>query len=376
MALINEEDLNIEPEKIAKDCLTELDDKYQKTVGFFAWDYFLATGHILKEVWDKIIYVAKCIINPFNMDYDDLVDFVYYRRNIVAKKETYATGLLTVTNGNGTIREGDIFETVSGVQYAATSTQTVAENGTFEVQCLTAGTVGNVSANTITVIPTTIQGIVEVTNETAFSNGYEKESKESIWQRYLDDIQKPITSNNIYHYRKWALEVTGVGDAKIKPLWADENTVKVVIVDANYTVPSADLIADVQTYIDPNSNGRGEGQSSIGCYCTVTGATAKNISITVSSLSYSSALTEEQAIENIKQSINAYFKEFVKDYFAETDSTAYISYAKIGALIINADGVNDYEGLLVNGDTENITFTDTNATTEIPVLTTVSIEEE
>lgn len=370
MSLLTDEEINIEPEKIAKDGLTELDDKYQKTVGFFAWDYFLATGIILKTIWEKIVYVAQCMINPYNMDYDDLCEFVYNRRNIVPKKETFAKGLLKVTNGSGTIKAGDIFETSSGVQYAALTNQTVAQNDTFEVQCLTAGTVGNTAVNTITVIPTTIQGIVEVTNPEAISNGYEKESKESVWQRYLDDVQKPITSNNKYHYRKWALEVAGVGDAKVKPLWLgdDTNSVKVVIIDSNFNVPSADLIAAVQEYIDPNAAGLGEGQASIGCYCTVAGATAKTLNLAFTKIYISSDTDSVTVLTNIQKSINDYLKSVVFD-----ENVTYIPYNKIHSLVMTSQGVLDFEGFTINGGTSNISLTDNNLTTEIAVLGTITV---
>ncbi len=59
----------------------------------------------------------------------------------------------------------------------------------FLVECLVKGIEGNVPKGLINVIPTTIQGIVSITNEEAFTNGYEDESKEDLLQRYYDDIQ-------------------------------------------------------------------------------------------------------------------------------------------------------------------------------------------
>ena len=53
-----------------------------------------------------------------------------------------------------------------------------------------------------------------------------------------------------------------------------------------------------------------------------------------------------------------------------------ISYAKIGASILNADGIKDYSNLLVNNDTDNIALTDNNTTTEIAVLGTVTLIEQ
>lgn len=137
MTLINEDNLNISAEQIAQEGLNALDSKYQKSVGFFAWDYFVSIGKIVYKVWDKVIYIAKCLIDLSNMNYDDLVKFIWNTRGIEAKSETASSGLLKLTYGNGTIREGDIFETSSGVQFRATETSVVSENGYFKVECMT-----------------------------------------------------------------------------------------------------------------------------------------------------------------------------------------------------------------------------------------------
>ena len=168
MALIDNETLEITQEQIAYEGLNALDSKYQRSVGFFAWDYFIALGKIVYDLWQKVIYIARCLTDLSYMEYDDLVNFVFQTRGIRAKQATYASGVLTVTNGNGRIKEGDIFETAQGIQFQATETKEVSANDTFEVQCLNLGVIGNVDANTITVIPTTIQGIVSVTNESAW----------------------------------------------------------------------------------------------------------------------------------------------------------------------------------------------------------------
>lgn len=419
MALID--DTDISEEEIAQQGLNALNDKYQKSVGFFAWDYFIALGKLIKSLWDKVIYVARCLTDLSYMEYDDLVNFVFQTRGIVAKTETYSSGVLTVTNGAGTINAGDMFKTASGISFVATETKSVSTNGTFNVQCTSAGSVGNVAVNSITVIPTTIQGIVSVTNNSAFSNGYDKETKTDLLQRYYDDIQTPITSGNVYHYKKWCLEVTGVGNVKIKSLWDGDNTVKCVIVNSNNGVPTTALINSVQKYVDPfgyqvtdgdeigyvqnynessgsvdyvssgtviykdftltevlmtaESNefyyvssakfgwGCGNGQAPVGAYCTIAGATAKNLTIVITGLVIQTGATKSTVLTNIENSIKKYLSEIT---FSE--SIHYVSYSKIGALIMDADGVADYTSYTLNGDSQNITLTDNNSTSEIPVL--------
>ena len=409
-------------EQITADILTEVPSKYQKSVGFFAWDYAraIAIGG-LSKVYEKLKYMCKMgDIN--NFEYDDLVLFVKQRRGIEAHKAQSATGSLTA-KGNGTISVGDLFQTESGLQFRATEEKTITESGTFAIECVTAGVVGNVPAGLITVIPVSIAGIASVTNETATSGGYDNETKESIIERYMEDLQQPITSNNKNHYKKWAKEVTGVGDAKIKPLWNGDNTVKVVIINTNNDPADNALVNAVQKYIDPfgykvtNGEltgyvqnysdgkvpagetvysdydlssiiataqedefsyvsdkkygwGHGNGEADIGAYVTTESAFAKKINVDANIVLKTGAALAD-VIKNIKEEIKTYLKSTVF-----TDS--YISYAQIGACILRADGVLDYDksSFKVNDAEDNILLADSDEKIEIAVIDTLNIEEK
>lgn len=350
--------------EITAELLSNVPDTYQKNAGYFIWDIMRAISASFITLWQKLQYLCG-FFDITKLDYDDLVKFVYQRKGIVAKTETYASGEIKITNGSGTITIGDKFETVSGLVFEATETKAVNTDDTFAAQCTTAGAVGNVPVGAITVIPTTITGIVSVTNATAFSGGYEKETKEAIIERYLSAIREPIASGNIYHYKKWALEVTGVGNADVKPLWNGDNTVKVIIVDSNNEPASASLISSVQTYIDPLSAGTGEGQAPIGAYCTVDNATGKTINVTAD-ITLKSGAVEADVKEAVKNAIKAYIKSTV---FVDS----YVSYARIGACILGVDGIDDYENLLVNNDTDNVTLSNTTTAREIAVIGTVTL---
>ena len=418
--------LNVEKsdEQITADILSNLPAKYQKSVGFFAWDYAraIAIGGF-NAIYDLLKYI--CSMGDLNnYKYNDLVKFVYQRRGIVARVASKATGSLNVT-GTGTITAGDLFQTEAGMKFVATETKTITTSGTISIEAVDAGADGNVPQNSIVVIPVSITGISAVTNPNALTGGYDDESKESIIERYLEDIQQPITSNNIYHYKKWAKEVTGVGNAKIKPLWNGDNTVKVVLINSDNEVANSALVNSVQKYIDPfgyevtdgtttgyvqiynDSSGSidyvpngtpiysdyaltsviatasaneyhyvsttkhgwgcGYGEANIGAYVTCISADAKNINVSVE-VDLKDGATLSEVEDAIEEKINEYFKSTV---FVDS----YISYAKIGACILQADGVLDYDNLTVNSGTNNIPLVDTNASVEIAVLNTLTVTE-
>lgn len=351
--------------EITAELLSNVPDTYQKNAGYLIWDLMRAISASFITLWQKLQYLCG-FFDITKLDYDDLVKFVLQRKGIVAHVSTYSEGEITITNGSGTITIGDKFETAGGLVFEATETKAVSANDTFNAKCTTAGSVGNVPVGAITVIPTTITGIVSVTNATAFSGGYEKETKESIIERYLSAIREPIASGNIYHYKKWALEVTGVGNVDVKPLWDGDNTVKVLLVDSNNEPASKTLISAVQEYIDPESAGTGEGQAPIGAYCTVDSAAAKTIDVTAN-ITLKSGAVEQDVKTAVENAIKTYIKSTVY-----VDS--YVSYARIGACILSVDGIDDYDNLLVNNDTNNVTLSDTTTSREIAVIGTVTLK--
>ena len=106
-------------------------------------------------------------------------------------------------------------------------------------------------------MPVQIAGIVSVSNSNALTGGYDAETDEAYYERYLLRLQTPPTSGNQYHYRLWALEVTGVGGVQIYPLGHGDNTVDVVLIDVDGQPADGELVERVQTHIDPGSKGLG-----------------------------------------------------------------------------------------------------------------------
>lgn len=336
-----------------------IDDKYDKLPGSYIYEQSQAMA---VELEDKYVEIEDAINQKFagTADFEN-VKVIAYEKGVDWKDAEAASGLVKVYGIAGAvINEGDLFANELN-QYAAAQSYTVPITGSIEVQvtCTTSGISGNTPANTIVNFPKTLTGINSVTNEAAFSNGYEAETRDELLDRYYTVVRKPATSGNAYHYEQWALAVDGVGAAKIKPLWNGNGTVKVVIIDRNKLPATQELITAAQTYIDANRP--------IGASVTV--STPESITVNIeATVQLKAGYTVEQVTADIQTKVAAYFKDATF-----TDSSVY--YAKIGNIIFTADGVVNinYDTLKLNGAKNDIILIDDNTNTQIPSLGTVTI---
>lgn len=334
--------------EIHEQILSNISDEYDKTVGYLTNDLTKAFAIEEKTIIDNANLIYKSI-NVENLTGVELETFIEQRKGIERKQATYSTGVVTVT-GIGNINIGDLFETRAGTQFQATANVVVTESAKVPVQAVIAGTNGNVPKNTITLLPVTIVGISNVINEEVTTGGYDAETDIALRERYYRALRIPATSGNKYHYLQWALEVTGVGDAKVFPLEKGANTVTVVILNDDKKPADTDLVKKVQDYIDPNNKGTGEGQAPIGAHCYIESAVALNVNIQFT-LEVLTGYDKENLKSLIENGLNSYFKDIA---FKQS----YVSYAKIGSIIIDTEGVKDYSNLTINNGVANIDIGD------------------
>lgn len=330
---------------ILQEMLDAVSGTYQKTEGFPTWDLLKATAIGLKKLWDKAFQIEK-FLDVDNLEGEDLERFVYQRKGLMRKAATCAKGYITVLSGEGMVNAGDLFSTSGNIQFIATETKDVVAGSVLAVQAVNPGTGGNVAAETITEMPVTLAGIAKVINMEALEGGYEAESDNSLRKRYYEILREPATSGNIYHYKQWAKEISGVGEAKVFPLWQGDNTVQIIIVDSEGLVPGVDLINQVQEYIDPGQGGTGAGAAPIGAYCTVTAATALNIVISADIILHGAA-----ELATVREAIAVNVAAYLKEIAFKSN---WVSVGKIGDVLINTEGVEDYNNLIVNGGTVRV----------------------
>jgi uncharacterized phage protein gp47/JayE len=338
-------------DNIQNNLLSNISDDYEKTVGYPVYDTLKTAAIEMANVYKGLDDMLKKL-DVNNLSGADLEKFIEQRTGLQRTPGNYASTVLTI-NGSCTINEGNLFETAGGIQYKAMETKEILDSGTVNIQALLIGSSGNTPANTITQIPVTIVGIVSVKNPDPVVNGYDSESDDNLRERYLERLQRPSTSGNKYDYVNWAKEVTGVGDVKVFPLWNGNGTVKVVITNQDKRAANEALVSTVQNYI--------ENIMPVCVALTVAPAVEKAIDITAKVV-LASGYTIQQAQNNFNTNMQKYLSD-------QAFNSTYISYAKVGGILLSTDGIVDYNNLTLNGGTVNVALADE----EIPVAGTISL---
>ena len=222
----------------------------------------------------------------------------------------------------------------------------------YRVECETPGVIGNQYSGAMQ----PISNIIGITAELGdiITPGADEETDEALRERLYTKIRLPATSGNVYHYQQWALEVSGTGAAKVFPLADGPGTVTVLVVDSDKKISSS-LPKTVAEYI--------ETMRPIGATVTVKSPDSVSINIEARVLR-----SESKTLDDVKKA----YKDAVDTFLQETVfTTSRISYAKLGSLLLDIPGVEDFEGFLLNGGTGNVMIGET----QIPVTGTIELTE-
>lgn len=330
-------------EVIKQRMLDAVPSDLDKREGSFIYDALSPAAIELALAYIELDRVIK--LGFAQTTYGQYLDYRAAEHGLTRKPATKASGQVTVSGSPGTvIPAGSLFATKAGVQFQTTAEATIGDTGqaTVAVEAVEAGAKGNVPANAITEIPISIAGVTAVTNPSPTSGGTDQESDADLLARLLERVRYSATSGNVAHYKQWAKEVAGVGDAKVLPLWNGPGTVKVVIIDSNKQQASADIVQAVANHIEENRP--------IGATVTVVSAQGLNIDVSATVV-----LAENYILEQVQNAFESALTDYLKSVAFQQN---YVSYAKIGSLLLDTPGVLDYSNLTVNGGTSNVTVGD------------------
>lgn len=270
------------------------------------------------------------------------------------KSAQYAKGEIKFTGTAGTTISAGALVASQAAQFYTQSDCTIASDGTVTVKivCASPGIIGNVGAGAINRLPVTLSGVTSCGNASPTYGGEDRESDEELRERVYLKVRAPGTSGNKNDYVTWALTVDGVGGAKCVPLWNGAGTVKVVIVNSSGEAASSELVTSVSDYI--------ETVRPVGASVTVVSATAKTINVKAA-LVLKAGYTADTVAASVTEAIRGYLRTFKL-------SGTTVSYARIGAIILSVEGVDDYSGLQIGVGTsygaDNISI----GSTEVPVM--------
>lgn len=335
--------------------LNNLSNTEDKSPNSFSYDLSSAAAIVFEDMLRNIFYLMS-LFDVDNLEGVELEKRVFQIAGLERKKPTQATGNVIVTGSPGTIiPKGTIF-LAGNVEFVTDEEVTISEDNqaTVKVTAVPYGAPGDVIPQSINRTKETIQGITNVYNPEEFMNGYDEELDDDLRERYYEKLQNPPKAGNPAHYRLWATEVDGIGQAKVFRTWDGPATVRVVIIGIDRKPVDSEMVERVKTHILEESPIRYE-------KLTVESATTKDINISVK-VKIDSAIN----LEDLKLAIAKNVEEYL---FNISFKQNLVSQAKVGESILKTNGVNDYIELTLNNSNGNVQLTET----EVPILGTVEV---
>lgn len=345
-------------EAIRQRMLDRVSDDVDKTEGSYAYD---AVAPVAMELVFVVLLAQYVLKQGFAQTAD--VEYLTKRaaeHGVIRRPAVKAAGkvLFTGTAGStvakGTLlsTEGAETEDTSSLQFVTTQSVILDDAGQGEaaIEAVVAGESGNIPAGRIVLILSDVRNVQAVTNPEPTTGGLDEEEKEILLPRYLEKVRHPGTSGNKADYKQWAMEVPGITDVHVNPLWDGPGTVKVILLGPDKLPPDASLVAAVREYIAPTNGG--ERKAPIGA--TVTFEAAQSLPVSVNA----TILMDASATVSLSEIRSNFMMDFV-DYLATLAfQTSTIRYARVGSLLIEQPGVVDYIDLTINGGTGNIPVAD------------------
>lgn len=393
---------------ILKRMLDRVSDKLDKRPSSVIYDTHSATAVELQILYIELQYLIK---NSYGDTASrEFLILLAKDRGLEPQKATKAIlkGKFTPSDINVTGRRFN----VGDMNYVVL--KSIGE-GEYEVQCETAGIIGNRYLDTM--IPMEyISGLQTAELTEILIPGEDEEDTESFRKRYFESFDAQAFGGNHADYMSKVKSIEGVGSCKVKRVWNSDirpaemlpgaavqtwfktfvnttginqevknwlnlvfnaallkkltvgGTVHVVIADSDdYGEASSTLIDKVQQILDPEENaGEGYGLAPIGHVVYVDSAIAVNIEIRTSIVfenNYSWLNTQTE----IRKAIEDYLLELRKQW--QDTSHIVVRISQIEGRILGVTGVIDISGTTLNGNSENLTLDEY----EIPILGEVTV---
>ena len=359
---------NKSTDEIHTQMLDSMPGDIDKSQGQHPYNYTRPTAMIASELCQQTLPEIIKLIFPM-FAYGEWLDYHAQMRGISRRPATASSGTLQLTvTKNTNIPAGSQFSTASvdgqpSVVFETTQGKFNLPEGTTEVpvKCTQTGTAGNVIAGTVIFKLSQLSGVTAVTNPEAITGGTEEEDDDSLRARIvsLDQSQSVSYVGSVADYKRWSLEVPGVGGVTVIPAQDDSGLVTLVITDSNGDPANDEICQNVYDYImspaDPELR-----------------LTAPNVKLsvippTITELFISA--TVEVGTGSSLDAIETAFIEAVQAYLDTARSDGEVRYTQIGKILAGITGVYDYDALTLNSGTTNISITNT----QLPQVTSDSV---
>lgn len=373
---------------ILTEALSKVPDNVDKREGSIIRD---ALSPCCYEAAKHILYLADIIEQTYIETANGLwLDGRVIEGGITRDPATYAKKLgvfKTQLDEPCQISIGQSFSTVGDTILNYTAVQVYANEdgdvvpGSYVMQCNTVGSMGNSYIGRI--VPNDyIEKLASAEITTLLYPGEEEESDDSLRERFLANLMKTAFGGNIAQYRQWAKEISGIGGVQVYPVWAGGGTVKLSIIDTDYNSCSSEFCQTILEKFDPENSGGetglGLGIVPIGHKVTVSTPLPRTINVS-GKITLLPGYKLETLLPQIKLALEEYLLSLRQAWENSDDENNYsviVYLGRINFAILNVKGVSSAYELQLNGTDTDIRLTETSSLQEIPVLGTVSLDEQ
>lgn len=378
--------------EILERMLARVSDKFDKREGAVIFDTHSPTAIELELLYVELnTILAEAYGDSASREY--LVKRCK-ERGITPYEATYAVlkGEFTPTNID-----------VTGQRFNIGSTNFVVlekiADGEYQVQCETAGIVGNQQLGTMIPIEY-IEGLETAELTEILIPGEDEEDTEDLRTRYFDSFNENAFGGNVQDYLEKTNAIPGVGSTKVTSVWNGDvrpaemipsesvkswyesikttlsgepaewldaifkaatdkklttgGTVLLTILNSDFNIASDTLIKTVQQTIDPDEYaGEGQGVAPIGHIVSV--KSAEKIEITVkTNITFDVGYGWSNLQNSIDEAISNYLLELRKSWADNPYLVVRIS--QIETRLLNIKGIVDIANTELNGVSENLTL--------------------
>lgn len=328
--------------------LGDMKNQNSKIEGSYNYDIAAAGAISIEELYNYMQWWGNQTFITTATE-DEFVDLHAQVFGIFRRNNTKASGGATITGKIGMeIPKGTIVLSRTGVKYETITIGYVSSKGETDVriQALEGGIGGNCGIGDIVGFELANADIYSITNKEAITGGFDIETNESVVERCKEKILQPAHSGNVNDYIQWAHEVEGVGKVDVIPVWNGGGTVKVIISNYDYEPVTPELVQAVKEHIESDT-GR-----PVGADVTVVSYEKFDLDV-----SCTLRIAQGYKIKDIEDKIKADIRKGIVDEsvaYPTREKTTFVSYGKIGSLILNIDGVLDYTELKLNDNEGSI----------------------
>ena len=320
--------------------------------GGFSQDIIGSVAYELANIYDTELanLIDKAFVNTATGPDLDNVGADY---GVTRRQSSNAIVYLTITGTEGAIVNQAVKATYNNLVFTVQEYKVISSTGTVSVKaiCETAGSVGNVDANTITEFVGEPAGLLTVNNPEAGYDGFDTETDDDYRARIKMYLAEDAVNCNEAQYKLWALEVTGVKKAVVKDAsTAGAGNVGVYIASTTGTV-SQELLDAVKDYIDE--------RQFINATVVVGALTSVSINTTATI-----TLAAGYTIDNVKDEYEEVFGEYLDSLTGGT-----VSYFRASDILFACSGVTDVSMFKLNNAEQSIALTDT----QIAVVGSITI---